>query len=99
MKPHSPRIVRPGQKKTRREPLEEPSAPVQAPSRTGRRASHLGGLALCGCPPRLGKPYAEAAQVGKSSRGEFPHGAGNLILSLDPPIIRGGAAGIGGSRL
>src|SRR4051812_48063476 len=34
-------------KKTRREPLEEPSAPVQALSRTGRRASHLDGLALC----------------------------------------------------
>jgi hypothetical protein len=36
-----------GTKTTRREPLEEPSAPVRAPSRTGRRASHLGGLALC----------------------------------------------------
>ena len=36
-----------GTKKTRREPLEEPSAPVQAPLQTGRRASHLGGLALC----------------------------------------------------
>ena len=34
-------------KKTRREPLEEPSAPVQAPLRTRRRASHLDGLALC----------------------------------------------------
>ena len=44
-RPRGARVER--NEKTRREPLEEPSAPVQAPSRTGRRASHLGGLALC----------------------------------------------------
>ncbi len=47
--PHQtcPRTGQGQQEKTRREPLEVPSAPVRAPSRTGRRASHLDGLALC----------------------------------------------------
>src|SRR3954471_4384509 len=44
---YAPRRRALANEKTRREPLEEPSAPVQAPSRTGRRASHLDGLALC----------------------------------------------------
>ena len=39
-------------------PLEEPSGPAleSAGDRLGRRASHLGGLALCGCPRVRWKP-------------------------------------------
>jgi hypothetical protein len=58
-----------GNKKTRREPLEEPSAPVQAPSRTGRRASHLDGLALCV------STFASAGEpTQRSRRRARPHG-------------------------
>jgi hypothetical protein len=45
--------------------FEVPPRLAQAPGRFGRRALHLGGLALYGSTPRLGEPYAGAAAARK----------------------------------
>ena len=66
-------------KSTRREPLEEPSAPAQAPSRTGRRASHLGGLALCVSTfASKRRNYPAPAPSCKAVRGRIPAICGEI---------------------
>jgi hypothetical protein len=89
------RAARPGRRalaneKTRREPLEEPSAPVQAPSRTGRRASHLDGLALCVSTfASAGETIRRALRPARFGRPRLPQRAGkSAALAGSPAHLR-----------